>query len=171
MTTFFVALWWVNIELSLLVAVLLLFRWGLRQFALIYNTYYLWLAMPLTPLLSYFVSNSSIVKRWISLLKYSLSDTAKQPIMSTDLASAQYLLSPTPQLTSSFSSPNLLLIFWSVGALFLLCRLIKQHRELRRKLKSKHYQNELELNTRYPVIGVRDKHFSPAVYGFFKPTI
>ena len=171
MTTFFVALWWVNIELSLLVAVLLLFRWGLRRFALIYNTYYLWLALPLTPLLSYFISNSNVVQKWISLLKFSLSDTAKQPAMPTDLASTQSLLAPTPQLTSSFSSSNLLLIFWSIGALFLLCRLIKQHLDLRKKLKSNHYQNELELNTRYPVIGVRDTHFSPAVYGFFKPTI
>jgi len=169
MTNYFVALWSLNIELSLLVATLLLFRWGLRRFALIYNTYYLWLALPLTPLLSYFVSNSSIVEKWISLLKYS--DTARQPFMPTDLASTQYLLTPTPQVTSSLNSSNLLLVFWSVGALFLLCRLIKQHLDLRKKLRSKHYQNELELNTRYPVIGVRDKHFSPAVYGFFKPTI
>lgn len=62
-------------------------------------------------------------------------------------------------------------IVWSIVAILLVLRLVHQHLELRRKLAVMTVAIDIGCESTYPLVGIDNDEFSPAVYGFIKPKI
>jgi len=170
-----------NIELSLLLLCILLIRWGLRKSAQIYNSYWLWLVLPLAPLTALLVNSLPMAQKRAlaeSLMTmptsvYSL-DQANASLQFGDSQTQTLVTAPSTANTFHFEFLNstwLWALLWFVGSLILFSRLIHQHRNLRSQLRQHSCEIEWHAATKAPVIGIKQKGFSPAVYGFFNPKI
>jgi len=161
MTEFAHWFWQFNVDLSLLLGIILIARTILRRFATLYNLYLLWLSVPLALAASSILSN-------IDFTGSSIVEPVQRVIY-------QYI--PTTQLAiesavqPSFDYTPLILILALSMTLLLGLRLVLQHQNLRRELRSIRASEVLNITSRYPLVAVRKEGFSPAVYGFLAPTI
>ena len=171
-----------NLELSMLIITILLARWLLKRLAKLYNLYWLWLALPLAPLIAIASSQiplqqrAAIVERLTAIqsitetdskLKETLSlDDQSQYTISTDLINAR-----TPSYESKEIFGSVLGLIWLLGIALASLRLLHQHLTLRRTLNRSHQVLAWKPQSKFDVVGVSLADFSPAVYGFFKPTI
>lgn len=152
MSALFATLWQLNIEFSLLLVVTLIARYAIRWTTKIYNSYLLWLSIP------------------IGLLAASLSariQFSQPPVETMNYMAQSYLVVPA----SSIDNWQAWGVAWLFVATVLLSRLLRQHMDLRRDLRAISVNKQLQLNSSYPVVGIDKTNFSPAVYGFVRPTI
>jgi len=152
MTGFIKSLWLSNIELSLLLIAILIARLAIKKTARVYNSYLLWLSIP------------------VGLMAASLAakiEFTEAPIITVNLAVNSYILEPQ----NSFNSWALIGTLWACVAFLLLGRLARQHWLLRKKLKDISEPTGIAVVSRYPIIGISEADFSPAVYGFLTPKI
>lgn len=154
--------WQLNIELSLLLLLILGLRLALKKSAQIYNAYWLWLALPLTPAIAYLA---------VKLLPANNTSTFLQQLEPISLTQNYVFHVEATAVATDQPSLQALAILWLVGMLLLIIRLTRQHIALRRQLALPDYQRPNNLRSRFPVYGVSKDGFSPSVYGFFKPTI
>lgn len=187
MISSFQSLWQFNLELSLLLVLIIALRWALKKFANIYNAYWLWLVLPLAPIISALVLTLAPEINKNTYIAPVLNQLSVNPISPTQLSTAdtpfKRAIGASESANASLSSAGnldnvtlwLLASLWLLGALFFLIRLAQQHYFLRRELASPDYQKPIKLNAAltaaYPICGVNKPGFSPAVYGFFKPKI
>jgi len=159
-------LWDFHLELSLLLLVILSLRVVLKKAAKIYNSYWLWLVLPLTPIAMQLASYYTPPSQQLELIQqmFVTSQAYKGPL-------SQLPMQDVPQVENGWPTLTLLLSFWTFGAFLSVLNLGRQHRLLRKKLSAPDYQNSTELAARYPILGVSETKFSPAVYGFIKPKI
>lgn len=152
MSSFIQSLWLSNIELSLLLIAVLIARLAIKKTARVYNSYLLWLSIP------------------IGLMAASLAakiEFTEAPIISVNVAVNSYILEPQ----NTFNSWTLIGTLWACVAFLLLGRLVRQHWLLRKKLKCISEPTVIAVVSRYPIIGISEADFSPAVYGFLTPKI
>lgn len=152
------AFWHFNLDLSVIVLTVLVVRFFIRKTTKSYNSYLLWLAIPV----------GFVVAKIIASIDFSSanSDYIGQAV-------SVMIAKPVETLQNYWW----LGAFWLSGTTLLLLRLIIQHIELRKDLKnierpiSELPGFNLIRKSRYQVIAVDHKEMSPAVYGFIKPTI
>jgi bla regulator protein BlaR1 len=152
------AFWHFNLDLSVIVLTVLVVRFFIRKTTKSYNSYLLWLAIPV----------GFVVAKIIASIDFSSanSDYIGQAV-------SVMIAKPVETLQNYWW----LGAFWLSGTTLLLLRLIIQHIELRKDLKnierpiSELPGFNLIRRSRYQVIAVDHKEMSPAVYGFIKPTI
>ncbi|MFT5573626.1 MAG: bla regulator protein BlaR1 [Cryomorphaceae bacterium] len=146
------SLWQINIEISLLLMLVMFARYAVRKSTKVYNAYLLWLSIPV----------GVLAAQLISQIKFS-----KPPVETVNYLVHSYIVQPAHE----YSSWGTLAYVWSALAVILLLRLALQHIQLRRDLKVIEVPTELVSRSSYPVVGIDKDEFSPAVYGFFRPTI
>lgn len=146
-------LWQYNVEFTILLVVILLARYLVRKTTRVYNAYLLWASIPLGILLAGLVS----------LIEFS-----QPPIASVNVIVTDYVVSPV-EVFQQHHNPLGHIWFWV--ALGLVLRLVWQHFQLRSQLASIKVPIRLPFESRYRVVGIDKADFSPAVYGFFRPTI
>ncbi|MHC9509991.1 TonB family protein [Kangiella sp. M94] len=151
------AFWHFNLDLSVIVLTVLIVRFFIRKTTKSYNSYLLWLAIPV----------GFVVAKIIASIDFSgaSSDYIGQAV-------SVMIARPVETLQNYWWLGAL----WLSGTTLLLLRLIIQHIELRKDLrKIERPLDELPgihlISNRYRVIAVEHKEMSPAVYGFVKPTI
>ncbi|MBD3654019.1 TonB family protein [Kangiella sp.] len=152
------AFWHFNLDLSVIVLSVLIVRFFIRKTTKSYNSYLLWLAIPL----------GFVVAKIIASIDSSSanSDYIGQAV-------SVMIVKPVETLQNYWWLGAL----WLSGTTLLLLRLIIQHIELRKDLKkierpiSELPGFNLIRESQYQVIAVDHKEISPAVYGFIKPTI
>jgi len=171
-----------NLELSLLMITILLARWLLKRFAQLYNLYWLWLALPLAPLIA-IASNqiplqqrTAIVEQLSAFQAVTGANTEPTDILRPDYRShstqsSDLLNTKAYPQGSTVEFRVVLGIFWLCGIVFFGLRLLHQHLSLRRILNRSHSCLDWKPQSKFDVVGVTIPEFSPAVYGFFKPTI
>ncbi len=145
-------LWQSNIELSLLLAVILIARLAIRKTTKNYNAYLLWLSIPI----------GLGVAKLISYLEFS-----QPPAETVNYIINSYVVKPS----QSFDTWSYAAYLWLLVSTLLLIRLARQHQSLRKELKSISVPHNLKINSKYPIIGIDKEGFSPAVYGFIQPKI
>ncbi|NVK22367.1 MAG: TonB family protein [Kangiellaceae bacterium] len=145
-------LWQSTIELSLLLGVILFARYIIRKTTKNYNAYLLWLVIPLGLLIAKLVTQI---------------DFSTPPSQTLNYLVGSYVVRPT-QALSDWSN---LLYLWLIVSELLLLRLIWQHIDLRRNLSLITAKKNVCVKSKYPVVAIDKKDFSPAVYGFIKPKI
>ncbi len=164
-------LWQFNLELSLLLMLILTLRWALKRGAKIYNSYWLWLVLPLTPIANKLASSvlpesdKTAITNQLSSMSMFISPDHRSALL------MQSLEEPSTINTLSTPDTDIILFLWVAGVLFFLARLWGQHCRLRREMTSDDFQIDIDLQANYPVLGVQKEGFSPSVYGFFKPRI
>ena len=146
-------LWQYNVEFSILLLVILSARFLVRQSTQIYNAYLLWASIPL----------GLVLAGLVSFIEFS-----QPPIASMNVIVTQYVVAPAVALEQQ---KNHLGQIWLWIALILVLRLLWQHALLRRRLALIVVPINLDFKSRYRVVGITETDFSPAVYGFFRPTI
>ncbi|AUD78373.1 energy transducer TonB [Kangiella profundi] len=152
------AFWHFNLDLSVIVLTVLIVRFFIRKTTKSYNSYLLWLAIPL----------GFVVAKIIASIDFSSAN-------SDYIGQAVSVMIAKP--VETLQNYQWLGALWLTGTTLLLLRLIIQHVELRKDLKKiERPINELPgfnliRKSRYQVIAVDYKEMSPAVYGFIKPTI
>ena len=153
-------LWQFNLEISLLLAAIVIARAALRRFAQTYNNYLLWFSMPLALL---------AMKGVVNLELSSSVETHVQPLRAAVQANVihNYIVRPVERYDPWVMLGVAIVI---VGVLLLL-RLLQQHYSLRRELARVSGHNIAKIRSAYPIVIVTKDGFSPAVYGFFKPKI
>ena len=150
--------WNFNLDLSVIVLTVLLVRFFIRKTTKSYNSYLLWLAIPV----------GFVLAKVIASLDFSSVDSGY-----IGEAVSAMVIKPVETLQNYWWLGAL----WLTGTTLLLLRLIIQHIELRKDLKkierplSELAGAELFDARRYQVIAVDHKDMSPAVYGFIKPKI
>lgn len=150
--------WNFNLDLSVIVLTVLLVRFFIRKTTKSYNSYLLWLAIPV----------GFVLAKVIASLDFSSVDSSY-----IGEAVSAMIIKPVETLQNYWWLGAL----WLTGTTLLLLRLIIQHIELRKELKnierplSELAGIELFDARRYQVIAVDSKEMSPAVYGFIKPKI
>ena len=154
--------WKINIEFSLLLLLVLGLRWALKISAKIYNAYWLWLALPLTPAIAYLA---------VKLLPASNTNTFLQQLEPIVLTQSHMFHADATAAATDQPILQTLAVLWFVAMLLLIIRLARQHIALRRQLALPDFQQPNSLRSRFPVYGVSRESFSPSVYGFFKPAI
>lgn len=152
MTSVIPQLWQLNIEISLLLLAVLCARQIVRKTTKIYNAYLLWLSVPL----------GLLAAALFSKLKFS-----EPPVEAVGYLVQNYVIQPA----NEYSGLQTLGGIWAAIALGLLIRLGVQHYQLRRDLAAITAPTSIASMSKYPVIGIDRKDFSPAVYGFLKPRI
>ena len=164
-----------NVELSVLLASIIALRWLLKKTVNLYNLYWLWLLLPLVPLAGFIatsipVSQQALVAEQLNSLQanYGISLFSPATTNSNGAVNSQFVSILEPDKTP-ISFMQILASLWLLGSAFFLIRLLQQHRVLRQQLLTAAVP--LDLKTNYPIVGVDVDEFSPAVYGFFKPTI
>ncbi|WP_018625451.1 TonB family protein [Kangiella aquimarina] len=152
------AFWHFNLDLSVIVLSVLIVRFFIRKTTKSYNSYLLWLAIPL----------GFVVAKIIASIDFSSANSAY-----IGQAVSVMIAKPVETLQNYWWLGAL----WLTGTTLLLLRLIIQHIELRKDLRkiekpiSELPGFNLIRKSRYQVIAVDHKDMSPAVYGFIKPTI
>ncbi|ACV26204.1 TonB family protein [Kangiella koreensis] len=152
------AFWHFNLDLSVIVLTVLIVRFFIRKTTKSYNSYLLWLAIPL----------GFVVAKIIASIDFSSANSEY-----IGQAVSVMLAKPVETLQNYWWLGTL----WLSGTTLLLLRLIIQHIELRKDLKkierpiSELPGFNLITKSRYRVIAVAHKEMSPAVYGFITPTI
>lgn len=152
------AFWHFNLDLSVIVLTVLIVRFFIRKTTKSYNSYLLWLAIPL----------GFVVAKIIASIDFSSAN-------SDYIGQAVSVMIAKP--VETLQNYQWLGALWLTGTTLLLLRLIIQHVELRKDLKKiERPINELPgfdliRKSRYQVVAVDHKEMSPAVYGFVKPTI
>ncbi|GAA4357103.1 TonB family protein [Kangiella marina] len=152
------AFWQFNLDLSVIVLTVLVVRFFIRKTTKSYNSYLLWLAIPL----------GFVVAKVIASIDFSSANSSY-----IGQAVSVMIIKPVETLQNYWWLGAL----WLSGTTLLLLRLIIQHIELRKNLKDIRRPlddlpgAELFKARRYQVIAVEHKDMSPAVYGFIKPTI
>ena len=150
--------WQFNLDLTVIVMTVLLVRFFIRKTTKSYNSYLLWLAIPL----------GFVVAKVIALLDFSTASSSY-----IGQAVAVMIAKPVETLQNYWWLGAL----WLSGTTLLLLRLVIQHIELRRDLTSIRRPNSelpghnLFTSRHYQIIAVEHKEMSPAVYGFIKPKI
>ncbi|GAA0203103.1 hypothetical protein GCM10009123_07960 [Kangiella japonica] len=150
--------WNFNLDLSVIVLTVLLVRFFIRKTTKSYNSYLLWLAIPV----------GFVLAKVIASLDFSSVDSSY-----IGEAVSAMIIKPVETLQNYWWLGAL----WLTGTTLLLLRLIIQHIELRKDLKkierplSELAGAELFEARRYQVVAVDSKEMSPAVYGFIKPKI
>ena len=150
--------WNFNLDLSVIVLTVLLVRFFIRKTTKSYNSYLLWLAIPV----------GFVLAKVIASLDFSSVDSSY-----IGEAVSAMIIKPVETLQNYWW----LGAIWLTGTTLLLLRLIIQHIELRKDLKkierplSELAGAELFEARRYQVVAVNSKEMSPAVYGFIKPKI
>ena len=156
--------WRFNIEFSLLLMLVLCARFTLRSTNKSHNAYLLWLCLPIG------LALSAIAPQFEKLISQS-SFAQLAPSASIQESVHNYVITPS---TNYFAwSPALVYLLAIISTLMLL-RLLLQHKELRRNLSEisvKPAPNSPNIRSSYTIRLVDQIDFSPAVYGFFKPTI
>ena len=152
-------IWQFNLEVSLLLAFILIARAGLRMFMRSYNNYLLWFSVPLAVLVAKFLSAIEI-----STPVVTQAVSHARPIQSA----VQYYIT---QPSNAFDAWLIAGAIAALLSLLLLARLAHQHWKLRRELELISNGETLKINASFPVVEVIKDGFSPAVYGFIKPTI
>ena len=145
-------LWQSTIELSLLLAVILLARLIIRKTTKNYNAYLLWLAIPV----------GLLIAKLIAQIEFS-----SPPSAAVNYMVENYVVRPTQTL----SNWSILVYIWLIISELVLLRLIWQHIDLKRKLSIITVDKKIPVQSKYPVIAIDKQGFSPAVYGFIKPKI
>ncbi|WP_251359304.1 TonB family protein [Kangiella sp. TOML190] len=145
-------LWQSNLELSLLLLAILTARYLIRKTTKNYNAYLLWLSIPVGLLLAGF---------------FSIVNFGQEPTAAMTYIVQAYIVRPA----ETFDSWLLVGYLWALVSLVLLVRLCWQHKKLRQELKYIKAPLNLTIASSYPIVGIAKEDFSPAVYGFFKPTI
>ena len=152
------AFWQFNLDLSVVVLTVLIVRFFIRKTTKSYNSYLLWLAIPVGFLLAKVIASIDFTSASSSYIGNAVS------VM---------LIKPVETLQNYWWLGAL----WLSGTTLLLLRLIIQHIELRKDLKNiarpldEMPGAELFKARKYQVIAVKHKDMSPAVYGFLKPKI
>lgn len=152
------AFWHFNLDLSVIVLSVLIVRFFIRKTTKSYNSYLLWLAIPV----------GFVVAKIIASIDFSSANSEY-----IGQAVSAMIVKPVETLQNYWWLGAL----WLTGTTLLLLRLIIQHIELRKDLKkierpiSELPGFNLIRKSRYQVIAVDHKDMSPAVYGFIKPTI
>lgn len=152
------AFWQFNLDLSVIVLTVLVVRFFIRKTTKSYNSYLLWLAIPMGFVVAKVIASIDFTSASSSYIGHAVSAMIIKPV-------------------ETLQNYWWLGALWLSGTALLLLRLIIQHIELRRDLKHiRRPLNELpggELfkSRHYPVIAVEHKELSPAVYGFVKPKI
>lgn len=148
-------LWQFNLEVSLLLGIILLARTVLRSVTNTYNNYLLWLSIPL----------ALVAAKILTAITYSspISEQAR-PIQ---IAVHRYIVRP-PETFDSWAVGGTLV---AILSMMLLVRLAFQHWNLRLELKRISCGLCTTIQSEFPVVSVSKEGFSPAVYGFLKPTI
>ena len=152
------AFWQFNLDLSVVVLTVLIVRFFIRKTTKSYNSYLLWLAIPVGFLLAKVVASIDFTSASSSYIGNAVS------IM---------IIKPVETLQNYWWLGAL----WLSGTTLLLLRLIIQHIELRKDLRN--IQRPLDempgadifKARKYQVIAVEHDDMSPAVYGFIKPKI
>ncbi|NND83034.1 MAG: hypothetical protein HKN50_11450 [Gammaproteobacteria bacterium] len=144
--------WQLNIELSLLLAAILSARYLMRRTTRNYNAYLLWLSVPAAVLFSALATNVQF---------------SQPPAPAVSNLVQAYVVVPAAAATDWAAFGQL----WLWVAIALIGRLVWQHRQLRAQLRAITTPMPIEINAQYPVIGIDQPEFSPAVYGFIKPRI
>lgn len=162
-----------NLGLSLLLASILALRWLLKKVAKVYNVYWLWVLLPLVPLLGAIATSIPEEKQVVIVEQFNTVQVILSPTISNLAPAAFNYEFESLELVNS-SSIELLPIFaypWLIGCLLLVFRLLQQHRSLRAQLISSKVSINTEFKNQYPIVDIDIDGFSPAVYGFFKPKI
>jgi beta-lactamase regulating signal transducer with metallopeptidase domain len=152
MTNPLASLWQFNIEISLLLLLVMVARYAVRKTTKVYNAYLLWLSIPV----------GVITAQLVAQLRFT-----KPPVETVNYLVHSYIVQPAHE----YSSWGILAYVWSGLTAMLLLRLMLQHIQLRHDLKSIEVPTELVSRSSYPIVGIDKNDFSPAVYGFFRPTI
>ncbi|WP_417446836.1 TonB family protein [Kangiella sp.] len=152
------AFWHFNLDLSVIVLTVLIVRFFIRKTTKSYNSYLLWLAIPL----------GFAVAKIIASIDFSGASSEY-----IGQAVSAMIVKPVETLQNYWWLGAL----WLSGTTLLLLRLIIQHIELRKDLREIERPIDelpgihLISKSRYRVIAVAHKEMSPAVYGFVTPTI
>ncbi|WP_223668437.1 TonB family protein [Kangiella shandongensis] len=150
--------WQFNLDLSVIVLTVLLVRFFIRKTTKSYNSYLLWLAIPAGFLLAKIIASIDFTSASSSYIGQAVSVMVIKPV-------------------ETLQNYWWLGAIWLSGTTLLLLRLLIQHVELRRDLKTIQRAlteltgYELFKSRRYNLIAVDQKDMSPAVYGFIKPKI
>ncbi|AOE49390.1 TonB family protein [Kangiella sediminilitoris] len=150
--------WHFNLDLSVIVLTVLVVRFFIRKTTKSYNSYLLWLAIPVGFLLAKVVASIDFTSASSSYIGQAVSVMVMKPV-------------------ETLQNYWWLGAIWLTGTTLLLLRLLIQHVELRRELKRierpatdlKGYMNHKP--KLYSLIAVEHDDMSPAVYGFIKPKI
>ena len=188
-----------NLEFSLLLLLVIALRWLLKKTAKVYNSYWLWLLIPLMPLTS-LIATSMPDSQQAVIIEHidTLRSNGSAALFESSLSSAEVndgAISNTPPKNQidyrniganlgavlSDQVKNTIGALWLIGVVIFLFRLFKQHYTLRVQLKGatiplKNFNtsslDRVSLDTpSYEIIGIELDNFSPAVYGFFNPKI
>jgi len=166
-----------NLQISLLIVSIIVLRWLLKKVTKIHNVYWLWVLLPLVPLLSVVSTHIPDEHRAVVVEKISTVQTGLRPVF-VNITPAPLLIyefKPTTEIiihqSKSIDTKQLFTCIWLLGCLFFIVRLLRQHCSLRAQLNSERVSLNTEFKKRYPIIGIEIAGFSPAVYGFFKPKI
>ena len=146
------SLWQSNIELSLLLVAVLLARLVIHKTTKVYNSYLLWLSIPVGLLLANLMSS----------IEFS-----KPPVVAVNYAVQNFIVQPS----NTLQGWAVLGIVWGIVVALLLLRLAWQHFELRSELAEITVAIDIGCDSRFPIVGIDKDEFSPAVYGFIKPKI
>lgn len=152
------AFWQFNLDLSVVVLTVLIVRFFIRKTTKSYNSYLLWLAIPVGFLLAKVVASIDFTSASSSYIGNAVSVMIMKPV-------------------ETLQNYWWLGALWLSGTTLLLLRLIIQHIELRKDLRN--IQRPLDempgadifKARNYQVIAVEHNDMSPAVYGFIKPKI
>jgi len=151
-----------HLEFSFLILAILLARYCLKKSSKIYNVYWLWLALPLAPI-------ASVTIKAFELPPIFTSNTTVTSFYEIQANTPLVIEHASQQSNGTLIGP--LFLLWLIGALWFFSRLVKQHVDLRQQLADDDFCQAISLSSRYPICGVADTDFSPAVYGFCKPKI
>lgn len=155
MSNFIQSLWQFNIEFSLLLAVILFARYAVRRTTRNYNAYLLWMSIPAGLLVAALLAQVDVAQAPVQLVGYAVNSYVVQPAMVVEHT----------DVSSVFGR------LWLLVTALLLLRLTVQHRQLRWDLRQITSPKRLNLQAAYPVVAIEKADFSPAVYGFLRPTI
>ncbi len=178
MDILFDTLWRFNGHLSALLCAVLLVRWLLRKSAKIYNAYLLWFFLPLAPISGLLTSHVVSYFGQTSALRDFAAPIFQQRGVINDVSPIlqKSVIEQTVSSTNSsiaISATSMFILAWAIICLALLIRLVIQHIKLRNQLNSPEFNRPLNLEQEcaFPIQGVSQEGFSPAVYGFFRPKI
>ena len=158
-------LWQTNIEFSLLIFAVLFARYGVRYLAVNKNTYLLWMTIPCGLAASWIIKHLEIEAQPVAVVSQAVQSYVVTP----------YIVEPA----RAFDGWTFLAYFWGVVAIALILRLFNQHRLLRKELSvlsgghGATVKEERAFNHpgRYPIVPIHKQNFTPAAYGFLRPSI
>lgn len=154
----FKMLWQFNVEFSLLLLAILFSRFVIKKTTKHYNSYLLWLSIPLSYLATKLVR---------SLELFSINQN-----IITDKVHV-FIVTPANKIAGY----TWIYVLWGLIAAFFIGRLVWQHYQLRKQLKlitvNKSVANHPNIlgSEKYPIVSVSQENMTPAVYGFLKPKI